>query len=90
MIGARFKKLDLDKNHLVVKAFELLKQCVNERNGFGVGVFLEVEPDETCFEVLAEEGASLGDSPFDARSGDGDLDVEGVGDDRKKVNQLTD
>lgn len=89
MVGARFKKLDFDKNHLVVEAFELLKQCVNERNSFGVGVFLEVEPDETCFEVLAKEGASLGDSPFDARSGDSDLDVEGVGDGRKKVNQLT-
>lgn len=52
-------------------------------------MFLEVEPDETSFEVLAEKRASLRDSPFNARSGDGDLDVEGVRDGRKKINQLT-
>lgn len=52
-------------------------------------MFLEIEPDETSFEVLAEKRTSLGDSPFNARSGDGDLDVEGVRDSRKKINQLT-
>lgn len=90
MVGAGFEKLHFDKDHLVVEALELLEECVDECNGFGVGVFLEVESDETGFKVLAEERTSLGDGPFDARSGNGDLDVEGVRDGRKEVNQLAD
>lgn len=90
MVGAGFKKLHFDKDHLIIEALELLEEGVDERNGFSVGVFLEVESDETGFKVLAEERTSLGDGPFNARSGNGNLDVEGVRDARKKINQLTD
>lgn len=42
MVGARFEKLHFDKDHLIIEALELLEECVDERNGFGIGVFLEV------------------------------------------------
>lgn len=53
-------------------------------------MFLEIESHETGFEVLAEEGTPLLDGPFDARFCHGDLDVEGIGNRRKKVNELAD
>lgn len=90
MIGAGFEKLDFDKNHLVVETLELFEECIDERNGFSVGVFLKIESDKTGFKILAEEGTSLGDGPFDARSGNGNLYVKGIGDSRKEVNKLTD
>jgi hypothetical protein len=90
MVGSGFQELDLYQDHLVIETFKLLEEGVDERKGFGVRVFLEIESHETGLEVLAEEGTSLLDGPFDARFCHGDLDVEGIRNRRKEVNELAD
>lgn len=69
MVGAGFEELDFDKDHFIVKSLELFEQRVDDGYGLTIRVFLKIQPNETGLEVLAEEGTSFGDGPFDAGLG---------------------
>lgn len=81
--------MNLHENELVIEAFELFEQAVNEGEGIVVCSFDHIESYETGFEVLTEEASSFAGGPLDARLCDADLDIGGVGDVVEKVKQLS-
>ncbi len=65
MVDSAFEELDFDEDELVIQAFELFEEAVDEGEGVIVGLLLHVECDETDLEVLAEETLTLFYCPVD-------------------------
>jgi len=80
VIDAGFKKLDFDEDELVIEAFELAEEAVDEGKSFVVAVLCHVQSYEAGFEVLAQEVALLRCGPLDAGFCGFDLKREGVRD----------
>lgn len=45
VVDAGFEQLDFDEHHLVIEAFELLEETVDEGEGFLVGLLLDIKAD---------------------------------------------
>lgn len=90
MVDAGFEELDLDEGELVVEAFELAQERVDQGEGVVVLRGGEVEVDQASLEGLAEEGAACLRGPGDAGFGQGDLRLGCVGDGVEEVEELAD
>jgi len=56
--------MNLGQNHLVIQFLQFPQQLIDQRQRFLVVLIVDVQTDETSFEVLFEEDALLGFRPF--------------------------
>ena len=90
MVDAGFEELDLDEGELVVEAFELAQERVDQGEGVVVLRGGKVEVHQTSLEGLAEEGAAGLRGPGNAGFGQGDLRLGCIGDGVEEVEELAD
>ena len=65
VVDPRFEEMDFGENHPVVQSLEFSEETRDESEGISEGSVIDVEGDETSFEVLLEEDTFLGFGPVD-------------------------
>ena len=90
MIYPRLEKLHLDQYELVVQPPELFEQAIDECERVIVRLFLHVQLNQSCLELLTEETSSLRDCPIDGGFRGRDLRFDRVRNAVKQVEELSD